>query len=156
MARIGSVLLWLVALAGAGVGTLFFVLAVMGSNGAPQETAGAAMACAIAVLPYVAARAWDELSGVNRPDEYPVRQAVHAADPPTHAHRVLTEDEARRRKLTRASVGTALLGLGAAAALACAHVSTVSLLVTLCNGLSVLLGALFVGTFVLTIRLARS
>ncbi len=37
---------------GAGIGTLFLLLALFGSSGAPQQATGAAMAVAFVVIPY--------------------------------------------------------------------------------------------------------
>lgn len=42
---------------GAVLGGLVLVLSVVGSSGAPQQAAGAAIAVALAVIPYVLARA---------------------------------------------------------------------------------------------------
>jgi len=54
--------LWLVTVGGAVVG-LFLYLSAYAAEAAPGQAAAAAMACASAILPYVVARAWDELTG---------------------------------------------------------------------------------------------
>jgi len=56
-----TVVLWLVAFAGAVAGAVSLALVLMTATGAPQEAAGAAIACALAVIPYVLARSWSEL-----------------------------------------------------------------------------------------------
>lgn len=52
------------ALAGAGVvlGILQMVTVGASASSAPQQAAGAAMAAAYAVIPYVAARAFDQIT----------------------------------------------------------------------------------------------
>lgn len=57
-----AVFFWVVAIVGAAVGFLQFVAAMNNATGAPQQAAGAAMAVACAVIPYVVARAVDELT----------------------------------------------------------------------------------------------
>jgi drug/metabolite transporter (DMT)-like permease len=61
MGRTVSIILWVGALLGVVVGTLFLVDTILTSQSAPQQGAGAAMAAAVAVLPYVAARAFDAI-----------------------------------------------------------------------------------------------
>ena len=68
MVRVISVLLWVLTLAAACLGGLVLGMGVLTSQGAPQEAAAAGIACGLGVLPYVAARAWDESTGVNRPE----------------------------------------------------------------------------------------
>ena len=58
----GARALYLVAAGCSVVGGLLGLLTVAVASGAPQEAAGAALACASAVVPYVLARAVDELS----------------------------------------------------------------------------------------------
>lgn len=55
-----SIMLWLGALLGALAGGLMVVAALVGSS-APQQGAGAAIGCGLAVVPYVVARAFDEM-----------------------------------------------------------------------------------------------
>lgn len=52
---------WVVTLICCGIATLTLFTAMTQSNGAPQEAAGAAIACAIAIIPYVFSRAISEL-----------------------------------------------------------------------------------------------
>lgn len=56
-----KILFWVISLLGAIVGGGMLLIAVTSSNGAPQEAAGAAMACGFAIIPYVFARAVSEL-----------------------------------------------------------------------------------------------
>lgn len=51
------ILIWLLVLLGAGLGGLELYDVVRTATGAPQQAAGAAMAMALAVIPYVVARA---------------------------------------------------------------------------------------------------
>lgn len=51
---------WILPLLGAIGGGLFF-LAAFTANGAPQQAAAAGMACAVAIIPYVLARAVTEI-----------------------------------------------------------------------------------------------
>ena len=53
--------IWIVALGGSGLGALVFMVTMVGAKSAPQEAAGAGMALALAVIPYVFARACQEL-----------------------------------------------------------------------------------------------
>lgn len=55
-------LLWVLAIFGALFGGLILLVGVSGASGAPQEAAAAAIAAAMAVIPYVLARAASELS----------------------------------------------------------------------------------------------
>jgi predicted MFS family arabinose efflux permease len=62
--KAGSVLhalLWVGVLAGAALGACVLVLGLVSSAGAPQQAAAGAVAAALAVIPYVAARAFDEI-----------------------------------------------------------------------------------------------
>jgi len=62
LGRIILLLAWLGVIAGAAVGGTFVVFALTGAESAPQEAAGAAIGIAIAVIPYVIARA---MSGIG-------------------------------------------------------------------------------------------
>lgn len=53
---------WVCALLGAVGGGFVGYMSVVMASGAPQEAAGAAIGCLIAVVPYVFARAVDELT----------------------------------------------------------------------------------------------
>lgn len=53
---------WAMAIVGAVFGALQLVMGEASATGAPQQAASAAMACATAVVPYVLARAVDELT----------------------------------------------------------------------------------------------
>lgn len=53
---------WLISLVSALAGGLAAIAMISGATGAPQEAAGAAIACVIAIVPYVFARALSELS----------------------------------------------------------------------------------------------
>lgn len=55
-----TIVIWLGVLIGCAAGGLFFFLALK-SEAAPAQAAGAALACAAAVIPYVFARAIDEI-----------------------------------------------------------------------------------------------
>lgn len=56
---------WLIAMFGAICGGITLVGTFLGANGAPQEAAGAAIACALCVIPYVLARS---LEGMSKKD----------------------------------------------------------------------------------------
>ncbi|MET4727929.1 hypothetical protein ABIE09_001736 [Lysobacter enzymogenes] len=56
LCRIVLALLWLGTLVGAAVGVSFLVMA-LGASGAPAQAAGAGLACACVVIPYVVTRA---------------------------------------------------------------------------------------------------
>lgn len=60
-----SKILWLLAVPGLAMGGFLFAEAILGGQGAPQQGAAGALACAAAVLPYVLARTWDELTAPN-------------------------------------------------------------------------------------------
>ena len=59
-------LLFLLPLIGSIIGGFVFLLAVIGANGAPQQAAGAAMALAFAVLPYVFCRSMQLMGQESR------------------------------------------------------------------------------------------
>lgn len=65
--RAVSGLLWLLVLLAAGFSAVDLFFTMASAQGAPQQAAGAAMTAAQVIIPYVLARAVDELSGVNRP-----------------------------------------------------------------------------------------
>ena len=58
---------WAFALLGALAGGAILVLGVMEANGAPQQAAAAAIGGAVAIIPYVLARAVSELSPQSSP-----------------------------------------------------------------------------------------
>jgi formate/nitrite transporter FocA (FNT family) len=60
------VAIWLITILGALFGALLFAQSFTSANGAPQQAAGAAMACAAAVLPYVFARAIEKISQISK------------------------------------------------------------------------------------------
>ena len=60
-------LVWILALLGALIGGVDLILMVRIQDSAPQQAVVAAMACGWGVLPYVFARACDELANYNRP-----------------------------------------------------------------------------------------
>lgn len=57
--------LWLLTFVGSFIGGLMNLFALFGSNTAPQEAAGAAMAVACAVIPYCMARSVAEMDKLN-------------------------------------------------------------------------------------------
>jgi hypothetical protein len=59
-------LFWLIALAGALVGGGVAIAGINSAHSAPQEAAAAGMAVAVAVIPYVLARAVQELASTSR------------------------------------------------------------------------------------------
>jgi hypothetical protein len=61
-----KVFFWIITILACIVAGFLFVVTVSQSNGAPQEAAGAAMACALAIIPYVFARAIEKLSGTDK------------------------------------------------------------------------------------------
>ena len=61
MAKVLSVILWIVTITGAVLGGVGLVMGVLMSAGAPQEAAAGAVGVACAAIPYVLARAWDEI-----------------------------------------------------------------------------------------------
>lgn len=60
--RILAILSWIGVLIGSMLGALSLMEAVALSTSAPQQAAGAAIACALVVIPYGAARAFDSFS----------------------------------------------------------------------------------------------
>jgi drug/metabolite transporter (DMT)-like permease len=57
--------IWLAPILGALVGAVFLVSALFGTQSAPQQAAGAALAAACCVIPYVFARAVHEIRELN-------------------------------------------------------------------------------------------
>jgi hypothetical protein len=55
-------LYWKIAMISSCIGSVVFVLLNVAANGAPQQAAGSAMAIGLAVIPYVLARAVQELN----------------------------------------------------------------------------------------------
>ncbi|MCS3662021.1 hypothetical protein GGQ21_002546 [Salinibacter ruber] len=58
-------LLWVLAIAGACTGAVITVAVVLNAKGAPQQAAGAATGCAAAIVPYVLARSFSEISDMD-------------------------------------------------------------------------------------------
>lgn len=67
MVRLISIILWVGALLGVAVGTFLLIDSFLSALSAPQQGALAATGAAAAVLPYVAARAWDEITRAEAP-----------------------------------------------------------------------------------------
>lgn len=61
--------LWVLTLIGAIFGGLTILITLATSKGAPQEAAGFAMACALAVVPYVFTRAVQGMGAASTHDE---------------------------------------------------------------------------------------
>jgi uncharacterized membrane protein (UPF0136 family) len=70
MGKSVSVLLWVGTLGGVVVGTVFFVDSILTAQSAPQQGALAAMGAAAAILPYVAARAFDAIRAPEPPKKH--------------------------------------------------------------------------------------
>lgn len=60
---------WAITVIACLVSGLLLFMTLTSSNGAPQEAAGAAMAAAVAIIPYVFSRAVTELSGSKAEDQ---------------------------------------------------------------------------------------
>lgn len=69
--------LWVLVILGSLAGGLVLVATMTFAQGAPQEAAGAALAVALAVLPYCLARAGDSFAQMNAEDA----RAAKAAPP---------------------------------------------------------------------------
>ena len=69
---------WLLPIIGAILAVLTVLLTLVSSKGAPQEAAGFSLACALAIIPYVFAKAAQELGGENRADS--TKRIVDAID----------------------------------------------------------------------------
>jgi sugar phosphate permease len=54
-------LFYILTILGAFLGAAVLIIGLIGANGAPQQAAAGAVACAFAVIPYVIARAFQEL-----------------------------------------------------------------------------------------------
>jgi len=61
-----KVFFWIVTILACIVAGFLFVMTITSSNGAPQEAAGAAMACAVTIIPYVFARAVEKLANTDK------------------------------------------------------------------------------------------
>jgi ABC-type phosphate transport system permease subunit len=59
-------LLWVLTVIAALIALVFFFGTMGTARSAPREAAGASMALAVAVLPYVLARAADEIARLNK------------------------------------------------------------------------------------------
>ena len=57
---------WIITIIGSAIGLLTLIATLLGSNGAPQEAAGAAIAVAFAVIPYCLARALSEMGSKGK------------------------------------------------------------------------------------------
>jgi hypothetical protein len=57
------ILLWLICIFACLIAGLVLYITVTSSEGAPQEAAGAAVACAIVIIPYIFARAFEKMPG---------------------------------------------------------------------------------------------
>ncbi len=73
--------IWVLSIIGV-VLSLFFALAGLASPGAPGEAAGAAFACACVIIPYVLARAINELGEKNPAIHLDVRRGADADPAP--------------------------------------------------------------------------
>ena len=111
--RVISIVLWLCAFVGAMFGGLVFVVGIAASQAAPQQAAVAGIACALAVVPYVVARAWSEL----------IRESAAAPTQPAVQTPLRTRPSGRRR-VVRSTVVTGLFGLTGAFAFALAEWAT--------------------------------
>lgn len=56
---------WIICIIACLIAGLVLFQTLAGASGAPQEAAGAAIACAIAIIPYVFARSVEKLSAKN-------------------------------------------------------------------------------------------
>lgn len=57
---------WIITIIGAILGGLTLIGTIIGSSGAPQEAAGAAIAVAFTVIPYCLARAISEIQSEGK------------------------------------------------------------------------------------------
>lgn len=60
---------WVITILCCIVAGIILISTSIGSNGAPQQAAGAAIAAALVVIPYVFTRAVSELSGNDTPPQ---------------------------------------------------------------------------------------
>lgn len=61
-----KIFFWMVTILACIIAGALFIFTITSSKGAPQEAAGAAMACAVAIIPYVFARAVEKLSNNDK------------------------------------------------------------------------------------------
>jgi hypothetical protein len=61
-----KIFFWIVTILACIIAGSLFIFTITSSKGAPQEAAGAAMACAVAIIPYVFARAVEKLSNNDK------------------------------------------------------------------------------------------
>lgn len=61
--------LWILTLIGAAFGGFTVLVTLAASQSAPQEAAGFAMACALAVVPYVFTKAIEGMGSTTREEE---------------------------------------------------------------------------------------
>lgn len=72
-------ILWAFTLLGALLGGLVIIFTIAAAKGAPQEAAGYAMACALAVVPYVFTKAALAISAASRKESTDrIVQALHS------------------------------------------------------------------------------
>jgi hypothetical protein len=115
MGRVISNLLWFGAMLGVVLGTLLMIDGFLSDQTAPQQGARAAMAVALAVLPYIAARAADAIRR-NESDPSRSRQAASSSPaPPTVHTRSAKEIAAIRGRARFALIAAGVLCLVAAA-----------------------------------------
>jgi hypothetical protein len=62
---------WVMVIISSIIATFVLLFAIIGANGAPQEAAGAAIAVAIVIIPYVFTRAIEGLTGDAKPLSQP-------------------------------------------------------------------------------------
>lgn len=60
------IVLWLVCILACLLAGAILFFTITSSEGAPQQAAGAAIACAFAIIPYVFARAFEKMPGPRR------------------------------------------------------------------------------------------
>lgn len=70
--------LWIVTLVSTSFAAMALLVSLASAKGAPQEAAGAAIACAMAIIPYVFTRAIQGLS--SRPRQQDVQEVVRAIE----------------------------------------------------------------------------
>lgn len=79
---------WIIAILGSLAGGLTLFSTMLNATGAPQQAAGAAMACAFAVVPYVLARSIDGATNLDEAKKQTallaqiVRNMTQPAPPP--------------------------------------------------------------------------
>lgn len=70
--------LWIVTLISSSFGALALLVSLASAKGAPQEAAGAAIACAMAIIPYVFTRAIEAMSARSRQQD--VQEVIRAIE----------------------------------------------------------------------------